>query len=43
MVLLGRVGEGEVLEKPHVFSANRSVKAIAGEHQVLTTKIPHFL
>jgi|TARA_Y100001970_G_scaffold206430_1_gene251388 CRP-like cAMP-binding protein len=42
-LLLGRVGEGEVFgETSCILQTNRSVKALAGEHQVLATKIPHF-
>ena len=42
-LLLGRVGEGEVFgESSCILQTNRSVKAIAGEHKVLATKIPHF-
>ena len=42
-LLLGRVGEGEVFgESSCILKTNRSVKAIAGEHKVLATKIPHF-
>ena len=42
-LLLGRVGEGEVFgETSCILQTNRSVKAIAGEHKVLATKIPHF-
>ena len=43
-LLLGRVGEGEVFgETSCILQTNRSVKAIAGEHKVLATKIPHSL
>ena len=42
-LLLGRVGEGEVFgETSCILQTNRSVKAVAGEHQVMATKIPHF-
>ena len=42
-LLLGRVGEGEVFgETSCILKTNRSVKAIAGEHKVMATKIPHF-
>ena len=41
-LLLGRVGEGEVFgESSCILKNNRSVRAIAGEHKVLATKIPH--
>tara|TARA_A100001011_G_scaffold177669_1_gene186376 strand:+ start:134 stop:601 length:468 start_codon:yes stop_codon:yes gene_type:complete len=41
-LLLGRVGEGEVFgESSCILKTNRSVRAIAGEHKVLATKIPH--
>tara|TARA_Y100000739_G_C20451889_1_gene392634 strand:- start:351 stop:818 length:468 start_codon:yes stop_codon:yes gene_type:complete len=42
-LLLGRVGEGEVFgETSCILQKGRSVKAVAGEHRVLATKIPHF-
>ena len=42
-LLLGRVGEGEVFgETSCILQTNRSAKAVAGEHKVLATKIPHF-
>ena len=41
-LLLGRVGEGEIFgETSCILKSNRTVRAIAGEHKVLATKIPH--